>query len=248
MMKRRERTLNLLNILFPEKCPICGALLTGSRDTVCRDCKRHLPVVKEPYCMRCGKPIDSSEREFCQDCRDKSIRRKEDDLKCGTAVWVYTERMKKAMADFKYRGCYEEAIFFAEELVRIRGDMVRKWNPDYIVPVPLHRRRLWFRGYNQAECLAKELGLRMRIPMLPALERVRATGPQKNFDDKGRRNNVKNAFCVADGYANSLQGRTVLLVDDIYTTGATLEACAGALAGIGTDKVYFACLCIGRDY
>lgn len=246
--KESECTLNLLDLLFPVKCPVCGELLSKKGERICQSCRKELPYVTEPCCMRCGKPLEKATREYCQDCGKKRYSDKKDFLCQGTALWVYTDRMKRAMADFKYNGCYRDGVFFAGELVRFRGGKIRKWHADYIIPVPLHRRKIWFRGYNQAACVAEELGSQIGIPVMAALERLRSTKPQKDFDDKGRRDNVKGAFSVSEQCRKMLYGKCILLVDDIYTTGATLEACAKALTEAGVKKVYFACLCIGRDY
>ena len=241
--------MNLLDLLFPVKCSVCGGLLQKKEEGICRNCRKELPYVTEPCCSRCGKPVESVTKEYCLDCGKKRHAGKTDPLDQGTALWIYNDKMKRAMADFKYKGCYRDSVFFAGELIRFRGEKIDHWHPDFIVPVPLHRRKGWFRGYNQAACVAAELGKRMGIPVVDiALERRRYTKPQKNFDDKGRRDNVKDAFRLREGYGERLCGKRILLLDDIYTTGATLEACAKILLEAGVRKVYFACLCIGRDY
>lgn len=253
--------MNLLDCLFPVKCPACGQLLRRGEKGFCQTCTKNFPRVSGPVCLRCGKPIGNDTQEYCRDCgRKKQTVRVGDgrsaldgsgkDPICqGTALWIYTASMRRAMANFKYNGCYGDSAFYAEELMRTRRGQFEKWQPDYVIPVPLHRRRRWFRGYNQAACVAEELGPRIEVPVASlALERVRSTRPQKEFDDKHRRDNVKEAFRVSSGWKRRLQGRRVLLIDDIYTTGATLEACAGVLCEAGVEKVYFACLCTGRDY
>ena len=241
--------MNLLDFLFPVKCPVCGELLSRKSERICPNCRKALPRVAEPCCKRCGKPVLTARQEYCQNCGRKRHSGKKDFLCQGTALWVYTDRMKQVMADFKYSGCYNDAVFFAEELVRFRGREIGSWHPDYVVPVPLHRRKAWFRGYNQAACVAEELGKQMGISVLQtALLRLRYTKPQKNFDDRGRQENVREAFCVPERCRERLVGKCILLLDDIYTTGATMEACAQALMKVGVKKVYFACLCTGRDY
>lgn len=253
--------MNLLDLLFPVKCPVCGQLLKRKEKGVCQNCRKSLPRVIEPTCSRCGKPIEKDTQEYCRDCSRKrqaagiESSRTEGDLFrkdpiCqGTALWLYTDSMKRAIANFKYNGCYGDGVFYAEEMVRFRRERLEEWQPDYVIPVPLHRRRRWFRGYNQAACVAEELGMRIEVPVAStALERICSTRPQKGLDDRNRRDNVKDAFRVGSGWQEKLRGRRVLLVDDIYTTGATLEACASVLCDAGVKKVYFACLCTGMDY
>lgn len=250
--------MNLPDLLFPAKCLLCGQILGKNEKGVCPGCRKKLPRVTEPGCLRCGKPLEADTEEYCPDCSRKrsNVRMagsgyaaREDSICQGTALWIYTDSMKRVMADFKYKGYYRESAFFAEELVNSKGAKIQQWQPDYVVPVPLHRKKRWFRGYNQAACVADEIGRRLHVPAaLEALERSRYTRPQKNLDDKGRRENVGDAFRICEAWRDTLRGKCILLVDDIYTTGATLESCAGVLCEAGVKRVYFACLCIGRDY
>ena len=177
------------------------------------------------------------------------VRGKYDFLRQGTALWVYTDSLKEAMASFKYEGCYENAAFFAEEFIRFRKEKLLAWKPDFLIPVPLHRHRRWFRGYNQAEILAEEIGKRLHLPVeTDVLCRSLDTSPQKQLDDKARYRNMSSAFYVPESAGYKLNGKRVVLIDDIYTTGSTLEACAGELKKAGVSEIYSACLCIGRDY
>lgn len=236
--------MNIWNLLFPEKCIMCGDILERRNFGVCRRCRRRLPVVEEPLCMHCGKPLSSDRQELCYDCHERTSL-----IKQGTALWEYTDRMRQVMADFKYKGAESEAEFFASELMRKRGKKIRLWNPDIIVPVPLHRKKRWFRGYNQAESIAVALGELAGIPVeKEILIRSRYTAPQKDLGHGDRLANLKNAITVKESQRDKLSEKlTVLLIDDIYTTGATLDACASALSGCGVSQIYSACLCIGKD-
>lgn len=237
--------MNILDVLFPVKCPICGRVLRKSEKGICADCGKRMPFVGEPCCKHCGKPVVSAETEYCYDCMGKVSS-----LRQGTALWVYTEEMRKAMADFKYGGCLSDGEFYVSELLARKWNRLQSWNIDKIVPVPLHRRRKWFRGYNQAACIAEGIGRAMKIPVLPeALMRTRYTRPQKGLDDRQRRENLRGAFTLNMKYESEIHGcSSVLLVDDIYTTGATLEACGDVLKEKGVVNVYFVCLCTGSDY
>lgn len=237
--------MNIGKWIFPDKCVVCGRILTQKTSGVCESCRKKMPEIQEPLCFHCGKPLASTQQEYCHDCAGKKSR-----LKQGTAIWEYTESMKTVMSGFKYGGYEEDAVFFAKEMLRLRGDVLMRWAPDVIIPVPLHRKKRWFRGYNQAESLAMELGRCLGIPVCPdALRRIRYTKPQKQLDDKKRFENMKRAFSVAkDIKKRPRLGSRVLLVDDIYTTGATMEACAAALQKCGIEEIFFACLCTGRDF
>lgn len=231
--------------LFPEKCILCGELLRDRTQGVCGACRRKLPVVREPLCLRCGKPVMNPETEYCVDCRGRN-----GSLTQGRAVWIYNKDMKKAMADFKDTGCVADSEFYAEEFLARWGGLLARWNPERIIPVPLHWRKRWFRGFNQSVRLAEAIGDRTGIEVLPdALIRLRPTRPQKGLDNRERRHNLQEAFAVRDAFSGELsQCRRVLLVDDIYTTGATLDACADVIRSLGVREIYSACLCIGRDY
>ena len=233
------------NILFPEKCILCGKLLTSRECGVCVGCRRKLPVVTEPFCKRCGKPVMSAETEYCFDCN-----RKKGSLAQGRAVWVYDREMKKAMAGFKETGCRVDTEFYAGEFLAHWGEQLAVWAPERVIPVPLHWRKRWFRGFNQSAELAEAIGRKAGIKVLPeALVRSRPTCPQKGLDNRQRKKNLQGAFTVHDKFRGELsQCRRVLLVDDIYTTGATLEECSNVIRNLGVQKVYSACLCIGRDY
>lgn len=235
---------NILQLLFPAKCPFCGVVLGREEEGICAACLPHLPEVTEPCCKHCGKPIMSVEEEYCMDCSHKDSV-----LKQGTALWVYTDTMRKAMADFKYQGCLADGDFYGKEILRVKGEILRSWNPACIIPVPLHWRRRWFRGFNQAAYIAYVVGKEMGIPVLEdALLRTRNTSPQKGLNDKQRKENLEDAFAVNPVWLEEIAAhRKVLLVDDIYTTGATLETCGLTLKNAGVEEVYFICLCIGSD-
>lgn len=237
--------MNLLDVLFPGKCPLCGSVHQSGGSGICESCGKKLPYVTEPCCKHCGKPLSDIEKEYCGDCS-----RKESKLEQGTAIWIYNDEMKKAMADFKYGGCMADGVFYAEELLFCKGDRLAEWQLDGIIPVPLHWRKKWFRGFNQSACIAETVGERLHLPVYSdGLIRSRYTKPQKGLDNRQRAENLKGAVCVNEKYRDKLSRlHRVLLIDDIYTTGATLEECGRVLRQCGIPKVYFTCLCIGRDY
>lgn len=125
-------------------------------------------------------------------------------------------------------------------------DLLRSWNPDALVPIPLHKTRKRKRGFNQAQLLAEKLGKRLEIPVEKRiLERTKKTGPQKELNDVQRRANLKNAFQVRQ---NDVRLKRIVLVDDIYTTGSTIDAAAAVLLEHGAEKVHFLTICIGRGF
>lgn len=237
--------MSVWELFFPRKCILCGTVLQKGSYGVCAGCRSKLPVIKEPRCLHCGKPIDSIRQEYCTDCTGRTSS-----LDGGIALWEYTDSMRQVMADFKYGGCESDAEFFANEFAAYHSVKLQSWNIQAIVPVPLHWRKRWFRGYNQAESFAGILGQKLSVPVYTeVLKRIRYTEPQKGLDSRQRRKNLQGAFDAAKDAENRIKNcTTILLVDDIYTTGATLEACADVLRRLGVQRVYFTCLCTGRAY
>jgi ComF family protein len=159
--------------------------------------------------------------------------------------------MKQSLADFKYHSRKEYAKFYVEEAIRVYGSSIKKFAPDVIVPVPIHRSKYLERGYNQAEILARGIGKELGIPVLPKLLiRNKKTLPQKKLSDKERLRNLLEAFQYNDKSAVNFKRNIsrVLLVDDIYTTGSTVEACTNVLKTNGVSEVDFIVLCIGKGY
>ncbi|MBR6159400.1 MAG: ComF family protein [Lachnospiraceae bacterium] len=227
-----------LDIVFPRICPVCNSIVDRFGADICRDCERRLSFVGDSYCMRCGKPVDESE-EYCSDC--ERMQHVYDE---GRSVLVYDELSSKSIYRFKYSGKREFAGYYGRIIHERLSRKIKSWDPDVIVPVPIHKSRLKIRGYNQAALIAGQLSKRTGIPVdYTAVYRTVATGMQKKLDAAQRQNNLKKAF-IASG--NVVKYKSALIVDDIYTTGATIDAVSAALKDGGIKKVYFVTLCIGR--
>lgn len=236
----------ILDIIYPVRCPICGEIVIPKENKICGPCKDQLQYITEPRCKKCSKPIEQEDKEYCSDCEHKNYH-----FRHGYAIWVYDETMRQSIAGFKYHNKREYAKFYIEEILRIYGDEIKKISPDAIVPIPLHKSKYRERGYNQAEILACGLGKRLGIPVLShLLIRNKKTLPQKQLSDRERLQNLREAFeynqAVADDFHKEI--KTILLVDDIYTTGSTIEACTNELMSNGIKDIYFITLCIGKGY
>jgi len=206
----------LLDILFPPRCIGCKRL----GEWLCDDCLDEIERLEPPLCSLCGRPLPGLSLRICPLCQSSPL--KIDGIR---SIAYYDGIMREAIHRFKYSGLVELSIPF--------GAMMSSYlmeNPlpaDAIVPVPLHEERLKERGYNQAALLAHELGRKTGLPVVKKpLVRIRDTPPQVGLSADERKENMKGAFiCIGEGLA----GRRVLLVDDVVTTGATLEACSLAL-------------------
>lgn len=208
-------------------------------------CEAKPQTVAEPKCKKCGKPIIGEETELCYDCGKKHHHYIQ-----GKSLWVYDETMRKSIAAFKYSGRREYARYYAEQLVLVLGGWIRHINPDVLVPVPLHKSKERMRGFNQAGVLAQKLAEELLIPAVTdVLIRKRNTVAQKNLNDKERECNLAHAFEIAGGReAEAAAWQCVMLIDDIYTTGSTMEACTTVLTAAGAERVYFITLCIGKGF
>ena len=237
--------MGLLDWIFPPRCPLCGELLLSGDGKVHFLCYKKLSWVHEPRCKRCGKPLTTAKRDvnmLCQDCL-KTRHRHEGSFDQGRALWVYEDSAKASVMDFKYHGMKSYVDFFADEVVRSQGEWIRRKNPDVLIPVPLHQRKKRMRGFNQAELLAGAISKRTGVVMRnDILYRRKWTDPQKSVSGLDRRQNLAKSMEIRRLPENV---KCVMLIDDIYTTGSTMEACARILKRNGVKEVYFLTLCIG---
>lgn len=234
-----------IDFIYPRRCPICGDIVVPKTDKACPNCKKLLEIIIEPKCKKCGKSIEYMELEFCFDCTKKEYH-----FEKGYSLWNYNKIMKRSMAAFKYGGKREYAAFYGEEFVKEYGDKICSLKPQVLIPVPIHKSKKRNRGYNQAEVIAKEIGEKLHIPVLTnLLVRSKKTLPQKDLNEKERLKNLEQAFMVPEERKELCRKlKKVVIVDDIYTTGSTIEACAKMLHKVGVEEVYFSVLCIGKGF
>ena len=232
--------MNILDVLFPRRCPLCDEVIAPDRE-LCPGCTGKVELVKEPVCKQCGKPMENDRKEYCGDCG-----RKKHSFDVGKAVFVYQGALQRSLYRFKYANRREYAAFYGKAAYEQYGRWISMLGIEAIIPVPLHRKRRRERGYNQAELFAEEIGRRTeKKKKKKLLIRCINTRPQKELDDRERKKNLKKAFIFAQ---NIVQLRKVLLVDDIYTTGSTVDAAAECLKKSGIQKVYVLCISIGRGH
>ena len=188
--------------------------------------------------MKCGKELNHEEAEYCSDCmRHRHL------FDRGRAVFAY-KSMSDSIYRFKYKGRREYVAYYAECMAGRLGKWILQRRPDALIPVPIHASKLHIRGYNQAEALARELGSILHIPVeTDLIKRVRKTSPMKDLSVSERQNNLKRAFKIS---RNDVKLSTVIIVDDIYTTGSTLDAMSYELRRAGTTRIYFVTLAIGK--
>lgn len=229
----------ILDILFPRRCVICDEITDQMGEAVCRKCRDRILYIKEPCCMKCGKQLRKGEQEYCEDCeRNPHLYIQ------GKALYDYGS-MADSIFRFKYAGRMEYADFYGKELYEKEAGWLSLIRPDALVPVPAHPSRKRKRGYNQAELVARHLSRLSGIPVnISLICRTKRTQPLKNLSHAERQNNLKKAFKIRQ---NDVKLRVTIVIDDIYTTGSTVDAVAKILLEAGALRVFFITLAIGED-
>lgn len=235
----------IIDVIFPLRCPACDRPVPyfDREQGICPECAESFSLIKGARCCLCGRMLMGDEEELCGDCRINGGRHY---YTKGLALYEYNDMMRKAIYRFKYEGRREYAEFFGKMMARQFGNAVRRAGVEGIIPVPLHPKREAERGYNQAELLAKAFGKETQIPVYGKyVIRVRNTPPMKTLDGTKRQNNLKKAFKIGQ---NDVKLNITIVVDDIYTTGSTIDAVADVLLEAGISRVYFMTLAIGKDF
>ena len=220
-----------LELFFPGPtcCPLCGELLIPAEDIPCPSCRRQVLRVAAPLCPRCGKPL--AQDGYCPYCYGRNLV-----FIQARAAAIYTGVLRRAIHLFKYKGV-RELLPYLEGLL---GQCLSEHPPpvpDVIIPVPLHRRRERERGFNQAALLAAGVGRHLQRPVdYHSLIRRQYTPPTHGLSRREREKVMKDAFICRAG--RRLRGKTILLIDDILTTGATASGCSTALLQGGAAGVY----------
>jgi ComF family protein len=226
----RGAVRRVVDFALPPRCPGCGAIVPEPH-RFCFECWSMLIFLGEPCCARCAHPFahEAGEGVECAACMADPPAY--DRLRAAVA---YGEVSRRVALRLKYGG----RPGTAETMARFMARHVAA-EPDMIVAaVPLHRWRIWRRGYNQAGLIATALARRTGLDVrLDLLERMKATPPLKGLGPRERARSVRGAFRVAPGHKAALAGRAVLLVDDVYTSGATANACARVLRRAGAARI-----------
>jgi len=195
-------------------------------------------ILTEPVCSKCGKPIEKIDEEFCDDCN-----RKKHSFDRGYSLFAYSGNVKESLYKLKYSNRREYGVEYGRLLAKRYGDVLSRWNVDAIIPVPLHKKRLYKRGYNQAELISNGIGEITGIPIMKNFViREKNTKALKTMNPGQRAANIKNAFKITE---NKVKLNAIVLVDDIYTTGSTIDELSTVIKQYGVKRVYFLTVATG---
>lgn len=221
--------------LMPERCPLCGEVLPQwGAESLCAECLAAVSPINDPVCGLCGLPLSEASLPpnlICGRCSMEAPH-----FETARAYGEYNGALAQAIRDFKFRGRRSLAPALGRLMVEADLDRLGDYQADAVAPVPLHPARLRERGFNQAADLARPVARRRGLRLLhEALVRTRPTPEQTGMTFKQRRANVGGAFRPGDG--NAVKGKSILLVDDVLTTGATADECSRVLLKAGASKV-----------
>ncbi len=228
-------------LLFPRRCPVCLDIVVPAGALICDTCRDKMPMIKNPKCMKCGKQLEAEIQEFCGNCA-KGQR----SFVQGIAGWDYQSvPVRRMIAEVKYHNKRQLLDYPCRRMAEEYRGRIASWQIQCLVPVPLHTSRQRKRGFNQAEEIAKRLSAVWKIPVeCGLLYRTRKTKPQKELGEAARIRNLLEAFSVNEQTAEKYQ--RAALVDDICTTGSTLEAGARRLLRAGVKEIYVISLAAGH--
>lgn len=225
----------LIDLVLPPRCPGCGVLVEGDLQ-FCSDCWNALRFVSDPACHACGKPFADGRDDdlVCAECLADPPQH--DGIK---AAVIYDDLSRSIVLKLKHGGKIGLARLVARHLQR---HLPSERDGVVLIPVPLHRWRLWQRGFNQSILIARSLAAPHSLPVeTDVLRRIRATPPLKGMTRKQRRHAIRGVFEIPRAKWPCVAGRHVLLVDDVYTTGATTRACVRLLKQAGAARVTIYC-------
>lgn len=218
--RERRWFRDLLDFAFPPLCLGCGDFAENS-ELICEKCQDEIDTFSQPICLNCWQSILSGGE--CRACGEEGFTL--------FAYGDYTDPLKQAVIQYKFKGMTSAARVFAPALQETFGNTINSLAPDYLVPIPLHSSRQYARGYNQAEILADELAELLSIPVaIDIIYRTKRRTPQSRLSESERERNIRGVFSVPE---TAEPGQTLVLIDDVVTSGSTVREAKRALEEAG---------------
>lgn len=212
---------------------MCGEILFPDEEGACDRCKKTLSYVEEPLCRICGREIYNESDALCSNCEEHRFS-----FEYSRSIINYDDKISESLAQIKYKNKLEYLYFFTDCIEKRGKAIIDAMNPQAFLFVPVHKKRLRKRGFNQAEVIAREMSRIFSIPCLDLLGRKKETRAMKNLGSHERFHNLKDAFYLKTENIKKGLPRSVCIVDDIFTTGATMDACSTLALENGIEKVY----------
>lgn len=236
MIKKEVIAGVLLDAVYPRRCPVCHDIVRPKGALVCSPCAGKIRPIQEPRCKKCGKPVEKEELEYCADCA-----RREHIFEEAAGIFPYDKTLRESLLKCKYGGRREYLDYYGQMMARYGRPFVERWQPQAAAPIPLHKTQMRQRGFNQSAKLAHALGEALGLPVYEhMIEKTRKTRSQKKLDERERRRNLFGVFSPGKDFCPL---PSVLLVDDVYTTGSTVDEAAKCLKKAGVGKIYVLTLC-----
>lgn len=229
---------NLIKWIYPPFCATCSEVILNSNLTyVCENCLKDIYFNSPPYCRICGAHNPNTQ-ELCRECKNKIKNEIKIWFDKNFSCFLYKKTVKKILHLIKYRNKIKLALYLGNYFLDIIRENEITKNIDYIIPVPIYKTKLKKRGFNQSEVFSKIVAKNLNIKMLNnILHRYKPTIPQSELSKKARLKNIKGVFKIENN--DILRNKNILLIDDIYTTGATVNECSKLLknSSVATIKV-----------
>ena len=231
----------VLNIIYPPRCILCEKIIPIKNNYICKKCSYEDYLIKGNRCQKCSRSLQHSEKKLCKDCENQNLSYEK-----GFALFEYKGKIKGALYRLKYSRDKEVGKAFGNIISRYYKNEIQRLSIDLIIPVPIHPNKIRKRGYNQAQVIAKQISINLNIPLRnDVLIRIKDTKPQSKLSKKQRNNNLVDAFKLNKQINEKV--KNILIVDDIYTTGSTIENCCKVLKQNKDIKLYFATATIAID-
>lgn len=242
MYKQLEWLSKLKQIIYPRRCTLCRTILDGKETScLCEKCSHY--ILKEHTCPKCGRPYNMG-KERCLFCEKLDLPHIERII----ALFPYKDVCREAVLRWKYKGIRKYAKSYAELFIN-EADLLKKMQVDALIPVPLAPNRLRKRGFNQALDLANEIGNLTGIPVYDCLKRIKNTKPQSQCSREERLKNIVGSIALKRETTHYPELKQVAIIDDIYTTGATIKECIKVVREnlrLRNDNIYLIIVCIGE--
>jgi len=227
MTKYKE---TITQMIYPRRCPVCDDVTVFNTVEICDACNDKLIEIGENHCMKCSRLLRDDNEVYCDECKSTKHF-----YERAYAVYTY-ESARESILRFKHASRKEYASFYANKMYEKYKRVFNAIKPDLIIPVPLHKSRYIKRGYNQAYIVARHLGEITNTPVSDDIAtRVKQTKKQKSMDINERKENLKKAFIIRE---NDVKLKSILLIDDVYTTGSTVDSLSYELVRAGAKSVY----------